>query len=284
MPSLRDIKRRITSVQSTQKITRAMKMVAAAKLRRAQDAIVRARPYAYHLRDLVNNLAKRAEEDVHPLLRQGPGKKIGLVVVTSDRGLCGGYNSNLVNETMAVLHSQFGENDVDLTVIGRKGIEALTRRACTIRKTYRNVLEGNVLRSAGEIINDIADEYAQGVTHGVYCLYNEFKSAISQRVTLERLLPFEAMDDPGALVVDYLYEPSAESILDELLRHHLQMQMHRILFEAAASEYGARMTAMDAATNNAGDMIERLTLHYNRARQSTITTEMIDIVGGAEAL
>ncbi|MFO7974922.1 MAG: ATP synthase F1 subunit gamma [Candidatus Hydrogenedentota bacterium] len=284
MASLRDIKRRITSVQSTQKITRAMKMVAAAKLRRSQDAIVRARPYAYHLRDLVNNLTKRAEEDIHPLLRQGAGKKIGLVVVTSDRGLCGGYNSNLVNETMSALHSQFRENDVELTVIGRKGIEALTRRDCTIRKTYRNLFEGNVLRSAGEIIGEIADEYEQGATHAVYCLYNEFKSAISQRVTLERLLPFEAMDDPGALVVDYLYEPSAESILDRLLRHHLQMQMHRMLFEAAASEHGARMTAMDAATNNAGDMIERLTLHYNRARQATITTEMIDIVGGAEAL
>ncbi len=284
MASLRDIKRRITSVQSTQKITRAMKMVAAAKLRRAQEAIVQARPYAYHLRDLVNNLTKRAEPDTHPLLRQGAGKKIGLVVVTSDRGLCGGYNSNLVNETMAVLRGQFRENDVELTVIGRKGIEALKRRPCTIGKTYTNVLEENPLRAAGAIIGEIAGEYARGGTHGVYCLYHEFKSAISQHVTLERLLPFEAVDDPGALVVDYLYEPSVESILEYLLKHHLKMQMHRILFEAAASEYGARMTAMEAATNNAGDMIDRLTLHYNRARQTTITTEMIDIVGGAEAL
>lgn len=284
MPSLRDIKRRITSVQSTQKITRAMKMVAAAKLRRSQDAILRARPYAYHLRELINNLTKRAEEDAHPLLRQGSGKKIGLVVVTSDRGLCGGYNSNLVNEAMAVLRGQFSENEVELTVIGRKGIEAFARRGCTVRKTYTNVLEGGALRAAGDIIHEVAADYAQGETHGVYCLYNEFKSAISQRVSLERLLPFEAEDDPGALVVDYLYEPPAEAMLDALLKHHLQMQMHRILFEAAASEYGARMTAMDAATNNAGDVIERLTLHYNRARQSTITTEMIDIVGGAEAL
>jgi F-type H+-transporting ATPase subunit gamma len=284
MPNLRDIKRRISSVKSTQKITRAMKMVAAAKLRRAQEAITRARPYAYHMRDLVNGLALRAEEDMHPLLRRGEGDKVGLVVVTSDRGLCGGFNSNLINETARVLSKQFQGREVELTVVGRKGIEALRRRSHALTETFTDVHDENPLRKAGEIIDGVTANYAKGETDEVYCLYNEFKSAISQRVTLERFLPFEPADDGGEVIIDYLYEPSAPAVLDALLNKHLQVQMHRVLFESAASEQGARMTAMESATNNAGDVIERLTLHYNRARQDTITREMIEIVGGAEAI
>lgn len=284
MPSLRDIKRRITSVKSTQKITRAMKMVAAAKLRRAQEAIEQARPYAYHMRDLVNRVSLRTADDAHPLLRRGGAeKKIGLITVTSDRGLCGGFNSNMVNETMRVIREDFSGREVAVTVIGRKGIDALRRRSVNIANSYRNVLDENAMRAAAEIIDKEVEEFLKGGTDEIYCLYNEFKSAISQEIKLERLLPFEPAEE-GEIVTDYLYEPSEEGVLTNLLARHLNVQMHRILFESAASEYGARMTAMDSATNNAGDVIGRLTLLYNRARQAAITTEMIEIVSGAEAL
>ena len=283
MANLRDIRRRINSVKSTQKITRAMKMVAAARLRRAQEAIQRARPYAYQMRDLVNRLASRVDEDMHPLLRRGQGTRTGLIVVTSDRGLCGGFNSNIVNEAMRAIRKDFAGRDVELTVVGRKGVEALRRRNCTIRASYTEVLEMNPLRAAGEIIEDVIEDFERGGTDAVYCVYNEFKSAISQRVVIEQLLPFEPPETDDA-TVDYLYEPSPPAVVDALLGRHMQVQMHRILFESAASEHGARMTAMDAATNNAGDVIDRLTLLYNRARQTAITTEMIEIVSGAEAL
>jgi F-type H+-transporting ATPase subunit gamma len=283
MANLRDIRRRINSVKSTQKITRAMKMVAAARLRRAQEAIQRARPYAYHMRDLVNRLSSRVDEDMHPLLRRGQGDRTGLIVVTSDRGLCGGFNSNIVNEAMRAIRKDFAGRDIELTVVGRKGIEALRRRGYQFRASFTEVLEKNPLRAAGEIIGDVIEHFERGGTDAVYCVYNEFKSAISQRVVIEQLLPFELPETDDA-AVDYLYEPSPPAVVGALLERHMQVQMHRILFESAASEHGARMTAMDAATNNAGDVIDRLTLLYNRARQTAITTEMIEIVSGAEAL
>jgi len=284
MPSLRDIRRRITSVTSTQKITRAMKMVAAAKLRRAQEAIVRARPYAYRMRDLVNSLAFRSERDLHPLLRPGGGGKIGLVVVSADRGLCGGFNSNIANETLRVLGTEFQGRTVELTVVGRKGIEVLRRRRRAIRTTHMGIADRDGVRAAADVIDDTIAEYAKGEMDAVYCLYNEFKSALAQRVTLERLLPFEPAETDEGTAMDYLYEPSSSAVFDALLTEHLHVQMHRILYESAASEYGARMTAMDAATQNAADVIERLTLRYNRARQDTITKELIEVVSGAEAL
>jgi len=297
--SLRDIKRRIDSVKSTQKITRAMKMVAASKLRRAQEAILRARPYALEMRNLANSLALRAENDAHPLLRLGAGEgKVGIVVVTSDRGLCGGFNSHIVNHTMEVLAEDFAGRETELTVVGRKGIEALKRRPCMIRATFTGVFEGPVMDAAAVIINDIVEDFMAGGTDEVHCVYNEFKSAVQQRVTLERLLPFEPgaasggaepTKDPEeeaapAAPVDYLYEPNQAEVFQALLVRHMHVQMHRILFESAASEHGARMTAMDAATRNAGDVIDRLTLKYNRARQDAITSELIEVISGAEAL
>jgi len=298
--SLRDIKRRIDSVKSTQKITRAMKMVAASKLRRAQEAILRARPYALEMRNLVNSLALRAENDAHPLLRLGAGQgKVGIVVVTSDRGLCGGFNSHIVNHTMEVLAEDFAGRDVALTVVGRKGIEALKRRPCTIQATFTGVFEGPVMDAAAVIINDIVEDFMAGGTDEVHCVYNEFKSAVQQRVTLERLLPFDPGKTAGAAArphdaaeesappptaVDYLYEPNQAELFQALLVRHMHVQMHRILFESAASEHGARMTAMDAATRNAGEVMDRLTLQYNRARQDAITSELIEVISGAEAL
>lgn len=286
MANLKDIKRRISSVKNTQKITRAMKMVAAAKLRRAQEELLRARPYALRMRDLVNDLALRAEQDAHPLLRQGSGEgKVGLVVLTGDRGLCGAFNSNIVNGAMACIRDEFPGREVELTVVGRKGVDLLKRRPCTIRATHTDIQDLDPFDAARGVIEDLAEDFAQGGTDEVYCLYNEFKSAISQRVTRERLLPFDPPakgGDEGH--VDYIYEPSGAEVFDSLLAKHLQVQVHRILYESAASEHGARMTAMDAATTNAGEVIDKLTLLYNRARQDAITKELIEVVSGAEAL
>lgn len=283
MASLRDIRRRISSVKSTQKITRAMKMVAAAKLRRAQDAIHRMRPYALRMRDVVNSLALRADPQLHPLLRGGEGNHVEIVVVTSDRGLCGGFNTNIVNATLQHVTQTFAGRDVSLTIIGSKGLDALRRRHVNIRKSHTDMMGGNPLRNAGNVAHELAEEFVTGGAAEVHCIYNEFKSAIAQRVTIEKLLPFEPTPGDGQLS-DYIYEPSTQEVLDSLLGQHLQVQMHRILHESAASEFGARMTAMDAATRNAGDVIDRLTLYYNRVRQDAITREMIEIVSGTEAL
>lgn len=284
MPNLQDIRRRIGSVKSTQKITRAMKMVAASKLRRAQEAIVSARPYAYNMRDLTNRLAARADRDSHPLLNVGSGDAVGLIVVSSDRGLCGGFNANIVNTTLRVLRERFSGKQVELTVIGRKGVEALRRRPVTIRSTHIGVFEKYSVTASTRIIEAAADDFVAGRYGEVFCLYNEFKSAISQKVIVERLLPYELPEEQPVADVPYIYEPSESEILFSLLVKNIHVQMHRIFLESAASEQGARMAAMDSATKNAGDVIDRLTLKYNRARQDAITKEVVEVVSGAEAL
>lgn len=284
MPSLKDIKRRIGSVKNTQKITRAMKMVAAAKLRRAQDAIVRARPYAHYMNQLASGLALRADAGSHPVLRREGGNRVRLVVVSSDRGLCGGFNHALVSATLEHVRTTFAGKDVELVVIGRKGVEILKRRPVTIAESHTGIYEMNPLRAAASVLDPLVEQFANGEIDEVHVLFNEFRSAISQKVVCERFLPFQPDDDHGAVAVDYLYEPSVESVLSEFLMRHLHVQMHRVLHESAASEHGARMTAMDSATNNAGDMIGRLTLHYNRARQAAITKELIEVISGSEAL
>ncbi len=284
MANLRDIKRRIGSVKSTQKITKAMKMVAASKLRRAQAAIQQARPYAFHMRDLVGHITRCADLDAHPLLTHGNAQQIGIIVVNSDKGLCGGFNAGIVNRTMQAIREDFHDKEVQLTVIGRKGLEALKRHPVTIRQNFTGMTD-QPLPLSRSIIDDIAEEYAQGKTGAVYCVYNEFRSAVQQNITVERLLPFlpEEGDDAEARL-DYLYEPNQEEVFDALLLRNLETQMHRILLESSASELGARMTAMDSATRNAGEVIDKLTLQYNRARQNAITTELIEVISGAEAL
>ncbi len=284
MANLRDIKRRIGSVKSTQKITKAMKMVAASKLRRAQAAIQQARPYAFHMRDLVQNITRCANLDAHPLLTHGDSKRVGIIVVNSDKGLCGGFNASIVNRTMQVIRNDFADKDVQLTVVGRKGLEAFKRHPVTIRQNFTGMTD-QPLPLSRSVIEDIAEDYAKGKTGAVYCIYNEFHSAVQQTVSVERLLPFqpeESEDETPQL--DYLYEPSQEEVFDSLLRRNLETQMHRILLESSASELGARMTAMDSATRNAGEVIDKLTLQYNRARQNAITTELIEVISGAEAL
>jgi F-type H+-transporting ATPase subunit gamma len=284
MANLQNIRRRIGSVRNTQKITQAMKMVAAAKLRRAQDAIIRARPYAYQMRDLTNELAARADRDTHPLLRVGGGDKIGLIVITADRGLCGSFNASIVNNAMRVLQEDFKGRTVELTVVGRKGVDALRRRPCTIRSTHVGAFDKLSINTAARIVDDFVNDFTRGGASEVYCLYNEFKSAISQRVTLERLLPYEVPENTSSEETNYIFEPNEQEILLNLLVRNIYVQMHRILNESMASEFGARMTAMDSATRNAGEVIASLTLKYNRVRQDNITREVVEVVSGAEAL
>ena len=287
MANLRAIRKRISSVKSTQQITRAMKMVSAAKLRRAQDGINAARPYARRMREVVQAVAARAGEDAHPLLASREAKKLALLVVTSDRGLCGSFNSGLTRAVYRFLNEHRGEyEEITLFVVGRKGRDFFRRREIPIRKELLGVL-GSVSRHHAETIaNDLVGGFLAGEFDEVQIAFNEFRSAISQVVRFEKMFPIalESSGKTGGDEVDYLYEPSREEILAKLLPKYVEMMIFRILLESVAGEHGARMTAMDSATNNSVDMIARLTLQMNRARQATITTELTEIVSGAEAL
>jgi len=285
MATLRTIKRRIASVKKTQQITRAMQMVAAAKFRKAQDAILLARPYAHKLRDLIGSLASRAELDTHQLLARRAGKKVEIMVVTSDRGLCGGFNGNILRTAFRFIDKTRREGkEVSVTIIGRKARDVFLKRKIVPRAVYIDVFDKVTYHSASVIVDELVRMFKSAETDELYFIYNEFKSAIQQDVVTERLLPFEPVEEREGPTAGYLYEPSETAILDELLDKHVRIQVYRILLESNASEHAARMTAMDAATNNADDMIESLTLRYHKARQEAITEELIDIVGGAEAL
>jgi F-type H+-transporting ATPase subunit gamma len=287
MPSLRDIKRKITSVKKTQQITKAMKMVAAAKLRRAQERVIAARPYSRKMLAVIANLAGRVERAQHPLLAKREPKQVKLLVLTSDRGLCGAYNTNILRKAVEAVKQLKAEGkEVKVNVVGRKGRDFFRKRsAYTLGKVWSDL--GMVdYDKAADVGKNIVERFTAGETDEVYLLYNEFKSVIAQKVTLEKLLPVEppAESDPFMASVDYLYEPSAESILSSILPKHIEVQVYRSMLESQASEMGARMTAMDSATRNAKDMIERLTLKFNKQRQAAITKEISEIVGGAEAL
>jgi F-type H+-transporting ATPase subunit gamma len=287
MPSLRDIKRKITSVKKTQQITKAMKMVAAAKLRRAQDRVIAARPYSRKMLQVIASLAARAPRVQHPLLAKREPKKVKLLVLTSDRGLCGAYNTNILRKAAEAIKQFRTENkDVSVNVIGRKGRDFFRKRSVyTVGKVWAEL--GMIsYEKVADIGKHIVDRFIAQEADEVYMLYNEFKSVMQQRVTLEKLLPMEppTEPDPFMAAVDYLYEPSEEEILSSLLPKHIEVQVYRALLESQASEMGARMTAMDSATRNAKDMIEKLTLKFNKQRQATITKEISEIVGGAEAL
>jgi F-type H+-transporting ATPase subunit gamma len=288
VPSLRDIRRRIGSVKSTQQITKAMKMVAAAKLRRAQEAITKARPYAVLLEKSLNRVASRAAADegaAHPLLASRPVKRVELVVVTSDRGLAGGFNSNVVRRAQRFLVENADRYDeVVLSTIGRKGRDSLKARKVAIRKDYGGVHAKLSFAKAHEIAGELSERFLSGEVDAVFLLFNEFKSAIAQLVTLKQFLPVETGPAEATASVDFLYEPSRTELLADIVPRHLDVQVWRALLDSAASEHGARMTAMEAATKNAAEMIAALSLQYNRARQAYITKELMEIVSGAEAL
>ena len=295
MANQRAIRKRIGSVKSTQQITKAMKMVSAAKLKRAQDAIVAARPYARQMREVVRSVAARAGEEAHPLLTVREAKRIALLVVTSDRGLCGGFNSNLLRAANRFLaERKGGHEEIVLFVVGRKARDFFRRRRVPVHKEYLNVLGKLSYAHAEQFSHDLVEGYLVGEFDEVVIAFNEFRSAISQTVRFEKLFPVAlepAAGGPGekekeqpAADIDYLYEPSRKKILEVLLPKYVETQVFRVLLESVAGEHGARMTAMDSATNNAVDMISRLTLQMNRARQAAITKELMEIIGGAEAL
>jgi F-type H+-transporting ATPase subunit gamma len=288
MATLRDIQRRIKSVQSTQKITKAMKLVAAAKFRRAQERILEARPYAKKMNELLGSLVERAGDITHPLLaRRDTGRK-RLVIVTADKGLCGAFNSNILRESLRFLRGA-DEASVTLVVVGKKARDFYRRRHFTVKSELLGFWDRLAYSHAQEIANGVMRDYLAEEVDEVQLMYNEFRSVAVQRPVRQQLLPIQAdaesddKDDAGPSE-EYIYEPGPESILASLLPRHVTTQVYRALMESAAGEYGARMTAMEAASKNAREMINVLTIQYNKARQERITKELLDIVGGAEAL
>jgi F-type H+-transporting ATPase subunit gamma len=281
MPSLLDIRRRIRSVKNTQQLTKAMKTVSAAKLRRAQERVVSARPYANQLRHILGHLAGRVENIEHPLLEVRPEKRILLLVVTADRGLCGGFNSNLTKAAQNFLR-QHAAADVRLLTAGRKGRDFFRRRNANIISEYVNFFSKLDVGNARDIATQLVDLYSKAEIDAVYITYNEFKSVIQQRIVVEKLLPLGGADlKENASGVDYIFEQPPQEIFNRLLPRYVETEIYRALLESVAAEHGARMAAMDTATRNAGDMIESLTLNMNRVRQAAITREIIEVVSGA---
>ena len=287
MATLKAIRKRISSIRNTQQITKAMKMVSAAKLRRAQEAAVQARPYAEKMTELLKNVSARVSSESHVLLQPREEKKIQLVLFTSDRGLCGGYNANLIRAAEAFLRRNAGEKEVEITLVGRKGADHYRRRRANIVDRYIGNLAPPADELAAEIAQKLIARFIAGETDAVYILYSHFRSALSQVPTLEKLLPV-ALADAGESETqqqtEYLYEPGVQELLASLLPRLTDVALQRALLEATASEHGARMTAMDSATTNASKMMGSLTLQMNRARQASITRELMEIVGTAEAL
>ncbi|MCC6625600.1 MAG: ATP synthase F1 subunit gamma [Deltaproteobacteria bacterium] len=286
MSKLKAIRKRIGSVKNTAKITKAMKMVAAARLRKAQTAIETLRPYAYKTRDIISQLAARADLSDHPLLAQRAPKKVELLVLTSDRGLCGAFNSNINRTTDRYIRvNELGHENIELDIVGRKGHEYFKRRPTPINTYFKDILTAPSQEKASEIAEHAMSRFTEEGLDALYVVYNEFKSAMSQRVVVEQLLPVvPAPEEPGRYQAEFIYEPSKSEILDAVLPGHVTVQIYRMLLESVASEMGARMSAMDSATKNAGEIISKLTTQYNRARQAAITKELIEIISGMEAL
>lgn len=296
MPSLKSIRKRIASVKNTRKITRAMKLVAAAKLRRAQDAIIAARPYTRALTQVVSELSGVAGPDAHPLFADRGKKKVAIVVFTSDRGLAGAFNANVVKTVERFTASELADSEeVTLRLIGKKSNQYFSRRAAKIASFDAAPTGATALQLSHDTAARVIDDFLTGKVDRVYMVYNEFKSAISQNTTVQQILPAvppakpatkadKAADKGGEHQVDFIYEPSKQELLQRLVPLYVQIGLYRAALESIAGEFGARMSAMESATKNAGEMISRLTLQYNRARQAAITKELLEIIGGAEAL
>jgi F-type H+-transporting ATPase subunit gamma len=280
MPALIDIRRRIRSVKSTQQITKAMKMVSAAKLRRAQESMFAARPYARKMGEVLQSLASRAPAG-HPLLEERGNDRILGVVVTSDKGLCGGFNANILRMVQNFVKEN-ASREVSLAVVGRKARDFFRRRHMKIHAEHVGVFTSLQYATAQKIAQELIRVFTAGETDEVWLVYNEFKSVIQQRIVAKRLLPVERTTvDAREPALDYLYEPGPHEIFEGILPKYVEIQVWQALLESAAAEHGARMAAMDAATNNAADMIDRLTLYMNKVRQAAITKEIIEVVSGA---
>lgn len=287
MPTLRDIKRRIKAVSNTRQITKAMKMVAASKLRKSQSRMFELRPYAEKMKDVLSSLANGADSTLHPLLTARPRKTVEVLVITSDRGLCGAFNNNILKTASGVISGLKKVGfDITITAIGKKAIDYFKRRNVPLRRTWAGLSGRVTYASVQEVTNDIIGNYTDETFDEVLLIHNEFLSVMSQKVTTVKLLPLVSTGDDNApqTSLDFLYEPSQENIYQVLLPKNVEIQIYRALLESQASEEGARMTAMENATKNANEMIDKLTLQYNKARQAAITRELMDIVGGVEAL
>ena len=286
MASLKSIKKRIVSVKNTRQITKAMKMVSAAKLRRAQENVVAARPYAQKMGEVLQSLAGNLEGNLHPLLEKRDAKKLLLIVVTSDRGLCGGFNSNLCKAGERYIKEKQAEfEQISIMTVGRKGYEFLKSRH-TVYKNFANILSKPNYQAAAMLAQDVIEGYLAEEYDQVVMLFNSFRTVMSQDITFQQLLPIvpeekATADEAG---VEYIYEPSVDDLLSEILPKNIEVQIFKAMLESVAGEHGARMTAMDSASKNASEMIGKLTLQYNRARQAAITTELMEIISGAESI
>jgi len=277
------LRRRIRSVRSTEQITKAMKMVAAARFRRAQTRLLEARPYGHALETVLSSLASRVQAYRHPLLVERPERNVTLVVVTSDRGLCGAFNSNVQREAAALLAGGRWPH-VDLVLVGRKAVDFFKHRGTSPLAAYPDLSSRVSPQAASELARWLASRFESGETDAIYGLLNRFHSIMHQKVSLLKLLPIERAQLGGEPFTGYIYEPSPATLLDQLLPRFVEFEVLRALLSSQAAEHAARMTAMSAATKNAGDMIGKLTLTYNRVRQASITKELIEIVSGAQAL
>ncbi len=302
MPSLKTIRKRITSVKATQKITKAMKMVAGARLARAQARIVSMRPYAVKTREILDGVsaamaAKQTDQEysadatvdaMHPLLARRPEKNVLLIVLSGDRGLCGAFNTNVSKAAFQTWRAKKEAGaEVQIATIGKKGRDYLNRRRAQVNRDFPKLYDGLDMSKAASVSRWVVAQFEKGEVDSVYLVYNEFKSAITQQVNVEQLLPLPEPppEKEGTLrPTEYGFEPNERVVLERLVPMYVEISIYRALLESQASEYGARMTAMDAATRNAKEMIGRLTLQYNRARQAAITKELMEIIGGAEAL
>jgi F-type H+-transporting ATPase subunit gamma len=286
MPSLIDLRRRIRAVKSTQQITKAMKMIAASRLKRAQDRVVAARPFAQRMQAVLNGLVSRVDQDVHPLLRQpeGPDNRPLLIIVSGDRGLAGSFNSNVIKGAGQFIVERQG-SEVSLALLGRKGRDFFKRRGFPVVYEVVGILAKSTFNDAVDAANAAAEEFVAGRATSVHLLYNEFKSVMTQRVVVSQILPIPRIEGetPTGPTTDYLYEPGPQQIFEDLLPRYVQIQIFRALLESNAAFFAAQMTAMDAATRNSSEMIENLTLYMNKVRQAAITREIIEVVSGASA-
>jgi len=287
MPSLIDLRRRIRAVKNTQQITKAMKMVAASKLRRAQDRIISARPYALQMQRVLSRVASRVDPSVHPLLATRdvrPESKTLIIIVTADKGLCGSFNTNIIKAAGGLIRAS--QQACTLGLVGRKGRDFFGRRGFEVLFEQIGIFQKLRYQDAQTIAQTAVEAFVSERVDRVVLVYNEFKSVMSQRVVVDQLLPIarEEVEDPTGAEVDYLYEPSAQEIFNQLLPRFIEVQVYRALLESNAAEHAARMTAMDTATNNSADMISSLTLYMNKVRQAAITREIIEVVSGAQAL
>ncbi len=287
MATLRDIQRRITAVKSTMQITKAMKMVAASKLRKAQTRMLEMRPYSDKMKAVLSSLAGSGGE-LHPLLVQRPQQNVEILVLTSDRGLCSAFNTNIMKVAEKFIAERKGENySIKISAVGKKAAEYLKRRNIELRNSWTGLSGKLVYSDVRNISNDLIENYTAGAMDEVYVIYNTFKTVMNQEVIVSKLMPMEPpqqSDESEDEPMSFIYEPSQQEIMSQLLPKNVEVQIFRALLESQASEEAARMTAMENATQSANDMINRLTLQYNKARQASITAELMDIVGGVEAL